>query len=684
MIYITHYLLPLSFAAFRGSGGYVFEGQKGRRTLGRSSRVTSDKWKITQLQALFSKWRAYARIYVRILGLLRPHVKLTLGTIFCLICATALSLIVPGLIAGVVAVGIGSGNLGTLLLISGAVLIASALRGLAAYGQGYLSQAISVEVAYDLRNMVYAHLQRLSFSFHDETETGQLMSRMTVDIEALRNVFPLGFLRALIAVLTFGAVSIILAVLDVGLALITLLSVPVLIFLSIQVMRRLRPIWDRAQQGTGELSTVMQESLSGRRVVLSFVREEYEISKFEEKNLHLRNLEIEAQRLSAWNQPLMVLALNLVTVLVIWVGGVAVIGNHLSLPTLVAVVQYALLLGTPVRTFGFMMNWLMRARSSGQRVFEVLDTEPVIKDAPDAAALRQVKGHVRFEKVSFGYRSDTNILEEIDIDAQPGQVIALLGTTGSGKSTVLSLLPRFYDVTAGRITVDGHDIRSVQQASLRRNIGFVLQDVFLFNATLRENIAFGAPQATEEQIIAAAKVARVHEFALALPDGYDTWVGERGVTLSGGQKQRVAIARTILVNPRILVLDEATSSVDMETEYLIQEALEAVMRGRTTFVVASRLRTIKRADQILVLEHGRIVERGNHESLLALGGRYARLYDLQLREQEEFETQMKELWGKTGTAEIAPPQPVGKPTVRPASAGRETGALPHPSAGDRR
>lgn len=570
-----------------------------------------------------------------------------------MIAATVLALIIPELIAQVVALGIGDGNLGQLLLISAAVLIASILRGLAAYGQGYLSQAISVEVAYDLRNMIYDHLQRLSFSFHDESETGQLMSRMTVDIEAVRNVFPLGFLRAIVAAFYFGSVAIILAVLDWPLALIISLSVPVLIVLTIQVGRRLRPMWDNAQQETGELSTVMQESLSGRRVVLSFVREAYEINKFEEKNRDLRDLKINTQRLSAWNQPLMVLSLNLVTVLVLWVGGIAVISQRLSLPTLVAVVQYALLLGTPVRSFGFMITWLMRARSSGQRIFEVLDTQPGIQDAPNAVALTEVEGRVRFEDVSFAYGSGPNILEEIDIDAQPGQIVALLGATGSGKSTILSLLPRFYDATKGRITVDGLDVREVQQASLRRSIGFVLQDVFLFNATLRENIAFGVPHATEEQVTAAAKIARLHDFICMLPDGYNTWVGERGVTLSGGQKQRVAIARTILFDPRILVLDDATSSVDMETEYLIQEALDAVMRGRTSFVVASRLRTIKRADQILVLDHGRIIERGTHQTLLAQGGSYARLYELQLREQEEYEAQALQLLGKKDTPTLA-------------------------------
>src|SRR5256886_9300125 len=280
-----------------------------------------------------------------------------------------------------------------------------------------------------------------------------------------------------------------------------------------------------------------------------------------------------------------------------------------------------------------MVTWFMRGLSGGIRIFGVLDTQPTITDAPGAKALKHVKGYVRFENVSFAYGNGREVLQDINIDAQPGQIIAILGATGSGKSTILHLLPRFYEAISGHITIDGKDIREVPQASLRRNVGLVLQDVFLFNATLRDNIAYGRADATNEEIIAAAKIARIHEFACSLPDGYDTWVGERGVTLSGGQKQRVAIARTILLNPRILILDDSTSSVDMETEYLIQQALDAVMRGRTSFVVASRVRTIKNADQILVLDAGRIIERGTHETLLARGGAYAKLYDLQLREQ---------------------------------------------------
>jgi ABC-type multidrug transport system fused ATPase/permease subunit len=587
-------------------------------------------------------WKENIRIYKRIIALLRPHLLASIATVVCVTFATLFALIVPWLIEWVIDVGVRSGNIGSLLLAAAAIIGASSLRGLFAYGQGYFSQALSNLIAYDLRRTLYDHLQRLSFSFHDDSETGQIMSRMTADIEAVRNFFPMGLLRALVAVATFGSVSIILFRQDWLLALITLLCVPFLLVLARQVAGKLGPFWLGVQNGAGELSTVMQESLSGMRVVKSFAREPFEIQKFENKNLELRGLSMSAMRLSAWNQPLMVLILNAVTVLVIWVGGVAVIGHHLSLGTLVAVTQYVLVLATPVRTFGFMINWFMRGLSGGTRIFYLLDTEPVIKDAPDALALQEVKGYVQFEHVSFAYSNGRQVLHDISIEARPGQVVALLGPTGSGKSTILHLLPRFYDVTDGRVLVDGHDVREVTQSSLRHSVGLVLQDVFLFNATIRDNIAFGTMHATEEQVIEAAKVARIHDFICTLPDGYDTWVGERGVTLSGGQKQRIAIARTLLMDPGILVLDDSTSSVDMETEYLIQQALEAVMRGRTTFIVASRLRTIKNADQILVLDHGRIVERGTHETLVNRGGPYARLYDLQLREQEEFEAQMLE------------------------------------------
>jgi len=602
--------------------------------------VTSFSGNASKTSLYVDTWQENLRIYMRILALLRPHWLQSLGAVACLGLSTGLSLIIPWLIADVIDTGMKHGQLSNLLFVALAILVSSAFRGLFAYGQGYLSQSVSNLVAYDLRNQVYDHLQKLSFAFHDESETGQLMSRLTVDIEAVRNFITLGLLRSLLTLVTFAAITVILFRLDAYLALVTLISVPMLVFLSVQVARRLRPLWMNVQNENGALGTVLQESLSGVRVVKAFAREDFEIAKFGAKNQELRTLNMSAMRLSAWNQPLMVLVINIITVLIVWIGGVAVIGNHLSIGVLAAITQYILLLNTPIRAFGFMVTWCMRGLSGGERIFSVLDVQSTITDAPHARTLKNVQGHVAFEHVSFAYNKGPEVLHDITIDAKPGQIIALLGATGSGKSTILSLLPRFYDPTQGRLTVDGNDIREVTQRSLRQNIGLVLQDVFLFNATLRDNIAYGVANATDEQIFAVAKIARLHDFALTLPDGYDTWVGERGVTLSGGQKQRVAIARTLLLDPRILVLDDSTSSVDMETEYLIQQALDAVMHGRTTFVVASRLRTIKNADQILILDKGSIIEGGTHKSLLALDGAYTRLYDLQLREQEEFETRM--------------------------------------------
>lgn len=587
--------------------------------------------------ARMHSWKANLRIYLRIFALLRPHWIAALSAIACLGLSSGFALIVPWLLGWVVNTVLQHGQSGALLLATGAILLTSILRGLFAYGQGYLGQALSNSIAYDLRNTLYEHLQSLDFSFHDEAETGQLMSRLTVDIEAVRSFFPLGFLRGLLAVVYFVTITVILFTIDWQLALVTMICVPIIIFLAFQVGSRLRPLWQKVQSETGVLGTIMQESLSGIRVIKAFVRADFEIDKYEVKNRELRELNMGAARMSAWNQPLMLLVVNVITVLVVWIGGIAVIGHRINLGVLVAVTQYILVLATPVRSLGYVVTWFMRGLSGGTQIFRVLDTQPAITDAPDALALQKVRGEVRFEKVSFAYGNGREVLHEIDIAAKPGQLIAILGATGSGKSTLLHLLPRFYDPTSGQIRIDGHDVRELTLLSLRRNIGLVLQDVFLFNATLRDNIAYGVENADEERIIAAAKIARVHDFVLNLPDGYDTWIGERGVTLSGGQKQRVAIARTLLLNPQILILDDSTSSVDMETEYLIQQALDAVMQGRTSFVVASRLRTIKNADQILVLDEGQIIEHGTHKELLARKGPYRKLYDLQLREQEDFE-----------------------------------------------
>ena len=396
--------------------------------------MTSFSGKAVKSSLYADTWQENVRIYVRILALLRPHWLQSLGAVACLGLSTGLSLIIPWLIAYVIDTGLQHGNLSNLLFVALAILVSSALRGLFAYGQGYLSQSVSNLVAYDLRNQVYDHLQKLSFAFHDESETGQLMSRLTVDIEAVRNFITLGLLRSLLTLVTFVAITVILFRLDAYLALVTLISVPMLIFLSMQVARRLRPLWMNVQNENGALGTVMQESLSGVRVVKAFAREDFEIAKFGAKNQELRTLNMSAMRLSAWNQPLMLLVINVITVLVVWIGGVAVIGNHLSIGVLAAITQYILLLNTPVRAFGFMVTWFMRGLSGGERIFSVLDVQSTIKDAPNARTLKNVQGRVTFEHVSFAYNKGSEVLHDINVNAQPGQIVALLGATGSGKS----------------------------------------------------------------------------------------------------------------------------------------------------------------------------------------------------------------------------------------------------------
>src|SRR5947207_1533393 len=355
-------------------------------------------------------WRDGWRIYLRMMALLRPHWFISVCTIVCTILATAFALIVPSLLQWVVDVGVHTGRFTDLLLVSAAILGVSILRGLAAYGQGYYSQAVSNEVAYDLRNQLYNHLQSLSFSFHDDSETGQLMSRASADVEAVRNFFPFGLFRAITAIVTFGAVAILLLRLDIYLALVTLISVPIILVISVLVIRRLRPIWLRVQDGVGELSTIMQESLAGVRVVKSFAREEFEINKYEKQNLALRELNMSAMRLAAWNQPLLILVLNIIAVVVLWIGGIAVINHHLTLGTLVAATQYVFLLTTPVRSFGYMINWFVRGVSGGTRIFAVLDTPSEIKDAPDAYVLQRARGYVTFEQVTFAYSNGIEVL----------------------------------------------------------------------------------------------------------------------------------------------------------------------------------------------------------------------------------------------------------------------------------
>jgi ABC-type multidrug transport system fused ATPase/permease subunit len=578
----------------------------------------------------------HPHVLIRLLAFLRPYTARLLLAAVCVLAASAFVLVQPKLIGWAVQLGVQrSSDKHLLVVAAGAILAASILRGLFAYGQSYLGEWLSQHVAFDIRNAIYERLQRLSYAYHDKAQIGQIMSRATQDVEGVRFYISMGLLRLVYTAVLLVVALVLMAMADLRLALASWVFLPLIATISIVSQSKLRPVWMRVQEQQGRMSTVLQENLSGMRVVKSFAREAFESAKFWKEIEALFKDSYWTNRVMARVSPLMTVLGGMAIVTTIWYGGHEVARGHLTIGDLTAFLFYLQLLQMPVRALGFIVNIVARATSSGQRIYEILDAESAVKEKPNAIELKDVKGHVRFEDVSFGYDAISPVLRHISFEARPGEMVALLGPTGSGKSTIVNLLPRFYDVTGGRITIDGIDIRDVTLASLRRSIGIVQQDVFLFLDTIRENIRYGRPDATDEEVIQAAKIARIHDFIMSLPDGYDTWVGERGVTLSGGQKQRIAIARTLLLNPAILVFDDSTSSVDMETEYLIQQALAELMRGRTTFVIAQRLRTVERADQILVLRRGEIVERGRHEELLAKGGLYRQIYDLELREQEE-------------------------------------------------
>jgi ATP-binding cassette subfamily B protein len=524
-----------------------------------------------------------------------------------------------------------------ILIVAGVVILVAALvRGGFAFAQQFFGQMLSQKIAYDIRNALYNQIQRLSSAFHDKAQTGQLMSRATQDVEQSRNFAEGGLIRA-VNILALVGIAL-YRIVDFSPKL-TLIVLPFLAFLAwraIVFQTSQRPLMLQTQQKIGELTVILQEALSGIRVVKAFSQEEQEKRKFHVPAEEVYEKQVAAQTLQAVNSPMMTISIYFAMLAVIIFGAFEVRDGRLTIGELSAFTLYLQMLAQPVRMLGFIVTMYSRASAAGERIFEVLDTESAVQDKPNAVDVGRLQGAVRFDHVSFGYDAISPVLRDVSFEAKPGEVIALLGPTGSGKTTIVSLLPRFYDVTGGGISIDGIDLRDMKMASLRRNIGMVLQDPFLFTGTIRDNILYSKPEASEEEMIAAAKAARIHDFIMSLPDEYETWVGERGITLSGGQKQRVSIARTLLLDPAILILDDATSSVDMETEYLIQQALAEVMKGRTSFIVAQRLRTIKHADQILVLRNGVLEQRGRHEELLAQDhGYYREIYELQLRGQEE-------------------------------------------------
>lgn len=575
------------------------------------------------------------RNLLRLVGYTRHHRGQLALAYVALAGSLAFTAATPWMLRHAIDAGIGGAQMSALVVSAVAIVLFSIAKGGFAYMQSYLGESLSQHIAFDLRREFYERIQSLSFAFHDQIETGQLMSRATVDVETARQFLGQSLLRVVYTVGLLLVVATIMLALDWKLGVLTLLTVPATMLVSYRVSSRTRPLWAQVQQQIGIETSVLQESIAGIRVVKAFAQEEQQFERFRSANWAVRERSLLANRIAAFNQPFLLFILNSVTVLILVYGGYQVLGGLLTVGTLVAFIEYRAQLAMPVRQVGMLVNQGSRATSAAQRVFEVIDALSEVRDRAGAQRLEDVRGHVRFEHVSFAYDSSHRVLDDVNIDAQPGQTIAVLGATASGKSSLVSLIPRFYDVSGGRVTIDGHDIRDVTLESLRNAVGVVLQEPFLFSASIRENIGYGRPDATQAEIEAASRAAQLHEFIVSLRDGYETWVGERGVTLSGGQKQRMAIARMLLVDPRVLVLDDSTSAVDMETEYLIQEALSKLMEGRTSFVIANRLRTAKRADLVVVLERGRVVQMGTHDELMREPGFYRETFELQAADEAE-------------------------------------------------
>lgn len=595
----------------------------------------------------------------RIFKYFRKYLLATVTAYICLMVVTGIELSIPELIRRVIDCGIRAGGAipagcpsggDPMSLVQGAALLIVGLtvvKGGFQFGQGYLGEYGAQGIAYDIRNDIYRHLQKLSFSWHDRAQTGQLMARATSDVEQLRNFTGRAFLQLAQLIVMGTGISIVLFTTNWKLAIAAVVMVPLLLRTIGYYNRAVRPLFRQAQEELAQLAAIVQENLAGAKVVKAFAREPDEIRKFDRQNDVLQSQYVAAAEVQSFANPLMDVLGNLGTVIVLWFGGYLVITGEISVGQLVAFNTYLLLVVRPIRRLGFLIGQSSRAIAAGERIFEILDAPVDVTDRPGAEPMPQITGRVELEHVVCSYYAGEPVLKDVSFVAYPGQVVALLGATGSGKSTIVNLIPRFYDVREGRVLIDGHDVRDVQLLSLRRQIGIVLQDTTLFTGTIRENIAFGAPGASEDEIVAMAKAARAHSFILEFPRGYDTRVGERGVTLSGGQKQRIAIARALLLNPRILILDDFTSAVDTETEALIREALDVLMEGRTTFVIAQRVSTVVNADNIIVLEHGEIVGMGNHDELLESNAIYAEIYRLQLMDES-----VVEAFGSEGAAAL--------------------------------
>ena len=589
------------------------------------------------------------RSLLRLTAFSKPYWLRVVITAVSLIAITLLSLVVPGLIRNVIDFGLAQGDAPLIGAIGLALIGIAVVRSLLNFVQRYNAEWLSQRLAYDVRNALYERIQRLPFAFHDHSQTGQLLARCTEDVANVQRFVGYALIDLINVILLFAGILVIMFSVNVRLTLIVLIPMPLLAGYTIRFGVVISPYFTRIDQALARLSTILQETLAGVQVVKAFAREPDQAGRFAAGNRELYDGRVATIRYWGNSMPAMAMFVVASITLLLWFGGRAVIAGELTLGELAAFNSYVLLLSAPAQRIGWIVNTLGEAMASAIRVFEVLDEPMAIADAPGAMALPPLRGRVEFDHVTLAHRRlplplnanaattyDTvrAALQDVSFVAEPGQVVALIGPTGSGKSTIINLIPRFYDVTSGAVRVDGIDVRHAALKSLRSQIGIVLQESVLFSLSIRDNIAFGRPTASWEDVTAAARAARAHDFIMSFPDGYDTLVGEKGVTLSGGQRQRVAIARALLMQPCILILDDSTSSVDTQTEYEIQQALSESMKGRTTFVIAQRLTTVKRADQILVLSGGGIVQRGTHDELLEQGGLYREIYDLQLRDQQ--------------------------------------------------
>jgi len=576
----------------------------------------------------------YRHTFVRLLGFLRPY-KWSLTVSIVLAVASQVSAIASAWLTGAALEQvIESESSGALRNIVIAVLLVGVARALFMAGRRLISGRQALGVEFDLRNSLYAKLLRLSFGFYDRHQTGQLMSRATVDLQSVRFFLGYGLIFFFQHVLTLVSATLVMFVVNWRLALVAAAITPVIIAIAYRYSTVSHPVLRDVQQKMADVTTVAEESIVGVHVVKAFAQERPEEEKFRRRSEEVFARSMDANRQRALYIPVLSFLPLLAQAAVLLYGGRMVVSGDLGFQEFFFFNVLVLMLVWPLRMLGMWIGQAQRATASGERIFEIMDEPERIAARPNAVELPPGPGRVRFDRVSFSYDDGREVLEDIDLELQPSRTVALIGHTGSGKTTLASLVPRFYDVTDGRLTIDGTDVRDVKLTSLRRAIGVVAQDPFLFSASVHENIAFGRPEASSEEVERAARLAQAEEFIEELPDGYDTVIGERGITLSGGQRQRLAIARAIALDPRILILDDATASVDATTEAKIRLGLREAMRGRTTIIIAHRLSTLALADELIVLDHGRVAARGTHEQLLATSGVYREIYEHGLLERE--------------------------------------------------